>query len=254
MLIATSAVVTEAIASPYATPSAAGHAHLLNSPHKVLSNATITANGSSSPVVAGGSTTVPTNADYVGLQVSVKGTTKSGTLSVGGDQLLYGAGSQASGFFIEAVGPSDQVTFRNVGSGSVIVNATIGAYYLDGSAVYEQDQASGDATLPTGTDTNLVTVAPPIGAYLVSETVTVAHTVPGGEWMSCSLTINGLSWRHTESYVAYSTWPVITVIGFANINYNGDTIGLNCSSPDGTGYARDGRILLTSVGSAGFLD
>lgn len=105
--------------------------------HKVLSNVTIGINKTNSPVVAGGSTTVPTNATAVRLTVTAKGTKAgmlnfypAGNASAGsGQSLSYPAGNvTVSATIEENIGQSDQLTFANSGAGSAIVNATLTGY------------------------------------------------------------------------------------------------------------------------------
>jgi hypothetical protein len=104
--------------------------------HKVLSNVTISANKTTSPVVAGASTTVPTNATTVRLTVTAKGA-KAGVLNFypagnlgggSGQSLAYPAGTLVSTTIQENVGQSNELTFANAGTASVVVNATLTGY------------------------------------------------------------------------------------------------------------------------------
>jgi hypothetical protein len=109
----------------------------LTVPHKVLSNTTIAANKTTSAVVIGGSTTVPSDATSVQLTVSAKGT-KAGTLNFyptgnlagsSGQTLSYPAGNGLVSTTIhENVGESGKLTVANAGAGSAVVTATISGY------------------------------------------------------------------------------------------------------------------------------
>jgi hypothetical protein len=173
--------------------------------HKVLSGATIHANSSASPVVSGGSTTVPTNATTVRVTVLAKGAA-AGVLSFypygnpsggSGQTLAYPAGSVAvTGTIQENIGQSNKLTFANAGAGSVVVTATLTGYSTQvtagdingtggtagqvltnngtGGASWESAGAayggrSGDAMAnPNGVQVASVTV--PAGSYTVSFT------------------------------------------------------------------------------------
>lgn len=109
----------------------------LNPAHKLLSAVTIAANKTNSPVVAGGATTVPTNATAVRLTVTAKGAAggvlnfyPAQNLSSGSGQFLsYPSGDVSVGTTIEEnIGQADQLTFANSSGGSVVVTATLTGY------------------------------------------------------------------------------------------------------------------------------
>lgn len=103
----------------------------------ILSNVTIAAHKTNSPVVIGGSTTVPADATTVELAVSAKGPS-IGTLnfypalnpSGGSGQTLAYPGSNvvATTTIQENVGQSGELTFSNNGIGSAVVTAKIIGY------------------------------------------------------------------------------------------------------------------------------
>ena len=108
------------------------------SPAKViLNNVTIAAHKSNSPVVIGGTTTVPANATTVELLVTAKGPS-IGTLNFypmlnpgggSGQSLSYpGSNVVASTTIQENVGQAGELTFYNNGIGSAVVAAKIIGY------------------------------------------------------------------------------------------------------------------------------
>jgi hypothetical protein len=109
----------------------------LTTPKAVLSNTAIATHKSSSPVVIGGTTTVPSNATTVQVKVSAKGTA-AGTLNfypagnpsgASGQTLAYTtATTPATTTIEENVGQSGELTIYNSGSGSATVTATIIGY------------------------------------------------------------------------------------------------------------------------------
>ncbi|MGN6723932.1 MAG: hypothetical protein ACTHJM_15085 [Marmoricola sp.] len=109
----------------------------LSPAHAVLTNTTIAAHKTSSPVVIGGTTTVPSNATTVELTVTAKGPSV-GTLefypaqnpSGGSGQALPYPGSNvvASATIEENVGQSGELTILNNGIGSAVVTAKIIGY------------------------------------------------------------------------------------------------------------------------------
>jgi hypothetical protein len=109
----------------------------LTTPRKVLNAVSVAANKSTSAVIAGGTTTVPTNATAVKLTVTAKGTA-GGTLNFypagndaggSGQYLSYPSGnSPVSATIEENIGQSDELTVANSGSGSAVVSMTVLAY------------------------------------------------------------------------------------------------------------------------------
>lgn len=103
----------------------------------ILSNVTIAAHKTNSPIVIGGSTTVPADATTVQLLVTAKGPS-IGTLnfypalnpSGGSGQTLAYPGSNvvATATIQENVGQSGELTFLNNGIGSAVVTAKIIGY------------------------------------------------------------------------------------------------------------------------------
>lgn len=128
--------------------------------HKLLSNTAISANKSTSPVVIGGTTTVPSNATTVQLTVSAKGAA-AGTLNFypagnpsggSGQSLSWTAGATVSGTIQENVGMSGELTFANSSTGSVAVTAAIIGYstqVTDGD-ISGVDGTSGQVLTNTG--------------------------------------------------------------------------------------------------------
>ena len=165
-----------AAASPTSTTSVSFVA--LNPAHKVLSAATIAANKTSSPVVAGGATTVPTNATAVQLTVIAKGAA-GGVLNFypaqnvsggSGQSLPYPSGSGSVSTTIqENIGQGDALTFANASSGSVVVTATITGYSTQVTAgtINGTGGTTGQVLTNTGTGTswqNPPAALPPNGA------------------------------------------------------------------------------------------
>ena len=109
----------------------------LTVPHKVLSNASIGKAATNSPVVVGGSTTVPSDATSVQMTVLVKSTV-AGTLSVfptdnpastTADTISFPAGSVvASQVTRQSPGLSGKVSFKNNGTAGATVTVTITGY------------------------------------------------------------------------------------------------------------------------------
>ncbi|MGN6723931.1 MAG: hypothetical protein ACTHJM_15080 [Marmoricola sp.] len=108
------------------------------SPAKVLLNgASIASKKTNSPVVIGGTTTVPADATTVELTVSVKGAS-SGTLDFfpamnipggSGQTLTYPSGNVVvTGTIQENVGQSGELTIYNAGLGTAVVTAKIIGY------------------------------------------------------------------------------------------------------------------------------
>lgn len=106
-------------------------------PHKVLSNASIARAATNSPVVIGGSTTVPSDATSVAMTVAVK-STAAGSLSIFPadhpasttvDAVGFPAGSVVVTHVTEqSPGLSGKVSFRNNGTATATVTVTITGY------------------------------------------------------------------------------------------------------------------------------
>jgi hypothetical protein len=190
----------------------------LTAAHKVLS-ATISANKTTSAVIIGGSTTVPSDATTVKLVVTAKGAAAgdlnfypAGNLGGGSGQFLpYPSGNTlVSATIEENVGQSGELTFYNVGKGSVVVTASVVAYSTQVTAgdingtggtagqvltntgagatwtTQGQSFATHTGFVPVGfTFTPVDSLAVPAGSYLVSDAYNVYAGVP--EVVSCYL-------------------------------------------------------------------
>jgi hypothetical protein len=109
----------------------------LSVPHKILSNASIAKGATNSPVVNGGSTTVPTDATSVQMTVTVK-STAAGSLSIfptdnpgsaTADTVSFPAGNVlASAVTKQTPGLSSKVSFKNNGTATAVVTVTITGY------------------------------------------------------------------------------------------------------------------------------
>jgi len=195
-----------AAASPTSTTSVSFVA--LNPAHKVLSAATIAANKTSSPVVAGGATTVPTNATAVQLTVIAKGAA-GGVLNFypgqnvsggSGQSLPYPSGSGSVSTTIqENIGQADELTFANASSGSVVVTATITGYSTQvtagtingtggttGQVLTNTGTGASWANLPAipfGTNPNPASPGTQGGSCTLGQVLLMAGTVYPTNWM-----------------------------------------------------------------------
>jgi hypothetical protein len=257
----------------------------LTVPHKVLSNAAIATGATNSVVVIGAATTVPSDATSVQMTVAVK-SAKAGNIWVFPsdnrnsdtfDGVSFPAGDVlATETTRQHPGLSGKVSFRNGGTATATVTVTITAYSTENNAdtisgsggVYGSVLTNRGATaawepigwayqisdsnrvpLPQSTHTNVVTLVAPPGDYVVVARVTVAHLVPGGEWIVCGVRgSEDTGTNDSASYVAYATWPQITVVG-ALASGDGGVLTLWCDSTSGTGYAQDAGIVATRVGN-----
>jgi len=235
----------------------------LTIPHKVLSAATIAANKTSSPVVAGGTTTVPTNATTVQLTVSAKGAAggvlnfyPTGNVSGGsGQSLSYPSGSvTASTTIQENIGQSDELTFANSSTGSAIVTATITGYSTQvtagtingtggspgqvltnngataswgppGGAAYS---ATGSGSLPSGY-TLIASVSVPAGSYQVSYNAQIFN-FSHDEYVDCDM-VSPSSTYIAGTYADVNGTngePVESISDTALLTTGGGNVGVYC--------------------------
>jgi hypothetical protein len=160
----------------------------LLTPSKVLlTNASIAAHKTNSPVVIGGTTTVPSDATTVELAVSAKGAT-SGTLDfypadnvdAAGQTLTYPSGNAwVTTTIYENVGQSGEVTFYNAGTGTAVVSAKIVGYSTQVTAgdISPADGTTGQVLTNTGTGAQW---SDPIGVQGYQEVVSPTYTVVAG--------------------------------------------------------------------------
>lgn len=140
--LAAAAAAAFLVGSAAATPTPGGTTDVTFVPiagHRVLSNTYLAAGHSSSPVLIGGSTTIPTNATTVQLLVLVKGTAT-------GSLFYYPAGNTAAGqtftwvkgggqaTLASNIGTANEVTFVNQSSAAINLTVTITGYSTQVSA------------------------------------------------------------------------------------------------------------------------
>jgi hypothetical protein len=234
--------------------------------HAVLTNAYVLANGGNSPVVIGGTTTVPSDATRVQLQVSVKG-------SASGSLRIYPAGDLADaqsevapwtatklGRAIVTVSPgtSDRVTFVNVSArpinltvtitgystqvtagdvnssggspGQVLTDTGNGAAWQNPGTVYLQRVASTDL----GFDTSYYVTAPqlPAGSYLVQFSTTIRMLGAGASTVTCELHSSDASSVLNEADSSVDPNAPDASLAFQSVAVLGvdGFIGVHCSS------------------------
>jgi hypothetical protein len=133
-LVAGSAVAT--------TPGSSTDVTFVAVNHRVLNAASVGVGRSTSPVVIGGSTTVPTDATTVRLLISVK-SIGSGHLTIypagnpagaSGDTVTWAGTKGGGGQIAENIGTSNQVTFVNNSTASIALTVTITGYSTQVSA------------------------------------------------------------------------------------------------------------------------
>ena len=136
VVAAVSVAATDAVAGPGGQNTTSVSFVSLSPAKKLLTNTSIQANKTDSPVVIGASTTVPADATTVQLSISVTGTA-SGVLnfypaddsSGGSGQFVeWAAHSTGTGIIQENPGQSGELTFYNVSSAAAKVTATITGY------------------------------------------------------------------------------------------------------------------------------
>lgn len=133
-LVASAAVAT--------TPGSRTDVSYIGVDHRVLNNTYVAAHGSTSPVVIGGSTTVPSDATAVRLTVSVKGSAAGSLLvhpagnpdGASGDTVSWTATKIGSGVISENIGTSNEITFVNQSTRPINITATITGYSTQVSA------------------------------------------------------------------------------------------------------------------------
>jgi hypothetical protein len=202
--------------------SAPAQADIVSVPAKtVQSNTVVAADRSVSPVVIGGSTTVPTDATRVQFSVTVSREVDAGTLAAypagtgpsSGDTLPFAKSSSTSAEFVEQVGASNKVTFLNQSAGSITLTVRITGYStevrasdisaLGGSPGQVLTNNGNSATWTTpgsaygllnnltsteigpGTATTLASIPLPAGSYAVSFEVTAHSTAATPDTVQC---------------------------------------------------------------------
>jgi len=138
--------------------------------HTVLNNMIFTSNKAATPVVIGGSTTVPTDAIRVQLSVTVSKGSAAGTLRVfptggtfaEGASLSWAAGQTVSSTVTERVGLNNEVTFLNQSNGAVTVLAKLTGYrnVVDATDITADGGNPGDVLVNTGSGAAWQATAP----------------------------------------------------------------------------------------------
>jgi hypothetical protein len=166
-------------------------------PAKTVLNGSVAAHGTTSVAVIGGSTTVPSDATTVRLDVTVKGT-KAGTITIyaagvptPADSVSWGAGSSATATVQESVGLNSKISVTNSSLGSATVTLKITGYSTQVTAAgingsggspgeVLTDTGSGAAWQPASTAVGQATggIPMPLNAY----TQVGAVTVPAGSY------------------------------------------------------------------------
>jgi hypothetical protein len=161
--------------------------------HRVLNAVSVGTGHATSPVVIGGSTTVPTDATAVRLLISVK-STGAGELQIypagnsagdADDTVSWNGTKGGGGEVYENVGGSNEVAFFNRSSRAIYLTVTITGYTAKGTVYY-----SGPVSAPVPTSgepwTPQVSFVVPTGTYLLAATGTIEYTgAPAG--VDCSL-------------------------------------------------------------------
>lgn len=230
---------------------------------KILSAITIATKKSTSPVVIGGTTTVPSNATTVQIVVTAKGTA-AGTLNfypsanaagASGQSLAYpkSTTTTASVTIQENVGQGGAVTFYNAGTGTATVTATITGYSTQVTAgdingnggsngqVLTNDGSGGATWATQGQSFASGTGYAPLPIGLTSQTTVLTLTVPVG------------SYQVTATYSAYATSPdlayctIIAPSGFSSA-YGTADLAVALSNGNYTGQGSAQMLLATSTG------
>lgn len=215
----------------------------LTAGHKVFSG-TVAAHKTASPVVSGGSTTVPYSATTIRFTVTAKGSAggvldfyPAGNTNGGsGQTLTYASGNvMATGQIEEKVGQSNELTIVNSGTGSAAVTLTATAYSTQvttddvsstggsfgqvltnqgsgvawgpaGGAVYISNPQSG--AIPVNTTLKTVaSVTVPAGTYLLLGMGTVINSGAQSDLVECFL----VSTTGTSMNEARATIPGLQV-------------------------------------------
>lgn len=160
--VAVSVAVTAAVAGPGQNTTSVSFVSLTVA-HKVMNNVSIAANKTASAVVIGGSTTVPTDATTVELDVTVTGTAAGvlnfypdGNVSGGSGQAIsWTAKGTSTGTIQENPGQSGELTFANASSAAAKVTATITGYSTQVTAgdVNGSGRVAGQALINNGNGT-----------------------------------------------------------------------------------------------------
>jgi hypothetical protein len=145
--------------------------------HVVFSNRFVSAHGTVSPVMIGGSTTVPSDATAVQFTVRVKGSAP-GTLSIypagnpaggSGDSVHWTTTKGASASIAETIGSSDEITFASNSTQAINLSVTIIGYSTQVSA--------GDVNSSGGNPGQVLTDTGDGAAWQTPGTVYVDHAV-----------------------------------------------------------------------------
>jgi hypothetical protein len=229
--------------------------------HTLLSNVSIAANKTNSPVASGGATTVPTDATHVQFSVTVSKDTRAGTLTAypagnpaggSGDSLTWGALQTVSGTLTEAVGLKNEVTFVNNSASAVTVLVKITGYgtWVDATDITPTGGTAGQVLTNTGNGAVWQTMGQGYATSLqssipISSAVTTVATlvVPAGSYsVSFSTSISGSAADFAQCYLFgpegeslgapftgwSSTFPYTEVVGGGLISTSGGTITVQC--------------------------
>ncbi|MGN6721565.1 MAG: hypothetical protein ACTHJM_03010 [Marmoricola sp.] len=129
-------MIGSAVAAPFSSsPDSTDVGFISIAPHRLLTNVSIASKHSSSPVVIGGSTTVPTDATTVQLSITAH-SVGGGTIAIystgnpGADDhfLYYYKNTTVSGLYNEHPGLGNEVTLTNTGLSAVTVTVSIVGY------------------------------------------------------------------------------------------------------------------------------
>jgi hypothetical protein len=237
--------------------------------HAVLTNAYVFANGVNSPVVIGGTTTVPSDATRVQLRVSVKGSASgslrvypAGDLSDAQNDVAHWTSTKVGTATVGvSAGTSDRVSFVNVSArpinlsvtitgystqvavgdvngfggtpGQVLTDTGIGAAWQTPGSVYTLSQRGSFITTLYATPGVLHV---PAGTYLVEATGTIADYQQQDSTVQCGL-LNGATNADDDTAWASVTTGApdasIALHAVATLSIDDEFVALRCSSPAG---------------------
>ncbi len=192
------AVVATLCFDPFA--SAAGVVSI--TPHTLENNVSLASGRSLTPVVSGGSTTVPTDATRVTFSVTVSRAAASGWVAINPWQDASGAsfenftaGSTASGTFTEPVGLQNKVQFTNSSAGSITLTVRITGYSTEVRAgdISPAGGSAGQVLTNTGSGVQWQTPSDAYSEYGGFQNLTasplsvVSVTLPAGAYVASAM-------------------------------------------------------------------
>ena len=234
--------------------------------HRVLNGASVGVGHATSPVVIGGSTTVPTDATTVSLNVVVK-STGTGSLAIypasdpagaSGDTVSWAGTKGGVGRVAENIGTSNEVTFVNNSTRTIYLTVTIVGYSTQVSEadINGSGGTRGQVLTNTGTGASWQTpgtiytmtqqgvfistlyassgfLHPPAGTYLVEATGTIAYqghdtTVQCGLLNGSTNSDDDVAWASVTGAAPDAS---IALHAVATVTSDLEFLALRCQSP-----------------------